>query len=67
VLDGSAIETGSLPTIVNVDHTHCITLEIDRLNSRTAARPCPREGLALRLEPDGAREDLAVVADSGLH
>jgi hypothetical protein len=66
VLNGSEIETGSLPTIVNVDHKTCITLMLDRSSNQTAARPCPREGLALRLEPDVGREDLAVIADSGL-
>lgn len=66
VLSGTDIETGSLPTIVNIDHTSCVSLELDRLSNHTTPRPCPREGLALRLEPDLGREDIAAIADSGL-
>lgn len=63
-LDGNAIETGSLPTILRIDPARCISLELDRLSNRTAARPCPPDGLALRLESGGERGDLAVLADN---
>ncbi len=61
---GEEIVTGSLPMIYHVDPTLCTSLELDRTSNATAVRPCPREGLALRLESDGGRGDLAVVADS---
>lgn len=63
-LDGSEIETGSLPTILRIDPARCISLELDRLSNRTAARPCPPNGLALRLESGGERGDLALLADN---
>lgn len=50
-----------LPVIYLVDPASCTALELDRTANRTAVRPCPREGLALRLEASGDREDLAVL------
>jgi hypothetical protein len=50
-----------LPVIYLIDPASCTALELDRTANRTAVRPCPREGLALRLEASGDREDLAVL------
>lgn len=58
------IETGSLPVIYRVDPASCVSLELDRLTNRTAARPCPPEGLALRLNAEDSRGDIAVLADN---
>ncbi len=54
--------TGSLPTIVHVDPANCTGLELDRQTNRTVVRPCPADGLALRLDNGDAREDLAILA-----
>jgi hypothetical protein len=55
-----------LPVIYLVDPASCTALELDRAANRTALRPCPREGLALRLEQGGDREDLAILTREGL-
>jgi hypothetical protein len=54
--------TGSLPTIYLVDPRSCTSLELDRQANRTVLRPCPGDGLALRLEVDDDREDLAAAS-----
>ena len=54
-------EGASLPTIYLVDPANCTALVLDRKTNRTEMRPCPQEGLALRLEPDSERESLAAV------
>jgi hypothetical protein len=59
----SAIETGSLPTIYRVDPAVCTSLELDRQSNRTVVRPCPAEGLALRLDHGDDRGDLAALTD----
>jgi hypothetical protein len=56
------LETGSLPTIYRVDAAACTSLELDRQSNRTVERPCPPEGLALRLNDGDNREDLANLA-----
>jgi hypothetical protein len=63
-LDGKSAElvTGSLPTIYRVDPASCTSLELDRASNRTIMRPCPREGIALRLDNGDDREDLAKLA-----
>lgn len=58
------IETGSLPTIYRVDPASCTSLELNRASNTTEIRPCPAEGIALRLDSDETRGDLAVVADN---
>lgn len=61
------IETGSLPTIYRVDPAACTGLELDRQSNRTIMRPCPPDGLALRLDAGDDREDLAnLTADYGM-
>lgn len=55
-----------LPVIYLIDPASCTALELDRTANRTAVRPCPPEGLALRLEPGGDREDLAVLTREAL-
>jgi hypothetical protein len=57
----SPIETGSLPTIHRVDPGACTSLELDRQSNRTVERPCPADGLALRLDNGDDREDLAIL------
>jgi hypothetical protein len=54
----------SLPTIYLVDPANCTALILDRKTNSTEMRPCPQEGLALRLEPDSERESLAAVGAS---
>jgi hypothetical protein len=56
------LERSELLTIHLVDPRSCTALELDRAANRTAVRPCPNEGLALRLEPVRPREDLAAIA-----
>lgn len=63
---GASIETGSLPTIVHIDPARCTSLELNRTFNRTAERPCPHDGLALRHEADTQRGDLALIVDSSL-
>jgi hypothetical protein len=54
-------------TVVLVDADRCTALALDRRSKLTEARPCPKDGLALRLEPDsGARGDLAVLVERQL-
>ena len=53
----------SLPTIYMVDPANCTALILDRKTNSTAMQPCPRNGLALRLEANGERESLAVASD----
>ena len=65
-LAGADIETGSLPRIYHVNPQNCVSLVLDRGTNYTAARPCPREGMALRLDTESEREDIAVIADAGL-
>jgi hypothetical protein len=50
----------TLPTIFLVDPASCTALALDRGSNSTSVRPCPKEGLALRLEPPGKREDLTI-------
>jgi len=59
---GSAIETGSLPSIHRVDQARCTSLELDRSANRILVGPCPEGGLTLRLESDSDRGDLPRVA-----
>ena len=60
----SPLETGSLPTIHRVDPAACTSLELDRQSNRTVERPCPADGLALRLDNGDDREDLAILVDN---
>jgi hypothetical protein len=62
--DTSDIVTGSLPTILRVDPSRCTSLELDRSSNRTSQRPCPADGIALRLEQGSERGDLALLADA---
>lgn len=63
---GADIETGSLPSVYRVDPRNCTSLVLNRRANYTAAQPCPREGIALRLDADSAREDIAIIADASL-
>lgn len=58
---GETLVTGSLPTIYRVDPATCTVLELDRTTNLTNQRQCPADGLALRLDGDEDREDLAVL------
>jgi hypothetical protein len=49
----------ALPTIYLVDPGNCSALHLDRQTNRTSLEPCPNSGLALRLDADDTREDLA--------
>jgi hypothetical protein len=60
--DAGVIETSSLPSIYRVDPASCTSLELDRNVNRTVVRPCPPDGLALRLDTGNAREDLVAEA-----
>jgi len=62
VLAGETLVTGSLPTIYHVDPATCTSLALDREANRTLRRPCPRDGIALRLDTGMEREDLAILA-----
>jgi hypothetical protein len=57
------IVTGSLPSVYRVDPASCTSLELDRQSNRTVVRPCPGDGLALRLDAGNDREDLALAGD----
>jgi hypothetical protein len=46
-----ALAHPELPVIYLIDPASCTALELDRTANRTAVRPCPREGLALRWRP----------------
>lgn len=63
-LVGADFETGSLPDVYHVNPQHCISLVLNREANYTAAQPCPREGIALRLDVESSREDIAVIADA---
>ncbi len=56
----------SLPTIYLVDPNTCTALMLDRKTNSTATQRCPDSGLALRLEPNSARESLAVVSEPAM-
>jgi hypothetical protein len=60
---GSVTSAVALPTIYMVDPASCTSLVLDRSSNSTTPRPCPEEGLALRLEPAEGREDLTVVLE----
>jgi hypothetical protein len=51
----------TLPTIYMVEPANCTALALDRQSNRTLLQPCPANGLALRLEPQGGREDMATI------
>ena len=53
----------SLPTIYLVDPANCTALILDRKMNSTVMKPCPEEGLALRLEANSGRESLAIAGD----
>ena len=59
----NSIVTGSLPIVYRVDPASCTSLELDRQSNRTVVRPCPGDGLALRLDAGNDREDLALASD----
>jgi hypothetical protein len=59
---GPASQQAALPTIYRVDPANCTALALERSTNETVVRPCPAQGLALRLEAEGSREDLAVAA-----
>jgi hypothetical protein len=52
----------SLPTIYMVEPANCTALALDRQSNRTLVQACPANGLALHLDPQGGREDLAILA-----
>jgi hypothetical protein len=56
----------SLPTIYLVDPANCTALILDRKTNSTVMKACPQEGLALRLEANSERENLAVVGDPAI-
>lgn len=53
----------TLPTIYLVDPVNCTALILDRKTNSTEMRPCPQQGLALRLEANSERASLAAVSD----
>jgi len=52
----------TLPTIYLVDPVNCTALILDRKTNSTEMRPCPQQGLALRLEANSERASLAAVS-----
>jgi hypothetical protein len=52
----------NLPTVYMVEPATCSALALDRQSNRTMLQPCPANGLALRVEPQGGREDMATMA-----
>ena len=63
--NAATLDTGpemALQAVLLVDPANCTALVLDRTANSTATGPCPTTGLALRLERDGTRADLA--ADS---
>jgi hypothetical protein len=52
----------SLPTIYMVEPANCTALILDRKTNSTVMQPCPRDGLALRLEANGERERVRKIA-----
>ena len=65
-LAGADFETGSLPEVYHVNPQNCISLVLNREANYTAAQPCPREGIALRLDVESTREDSAIIAEASL-
>lgn len=59
VLVSGRPQPAALPTLYLIDPANCTGLALDRATNRIAVRPCPKNGLALRLERAGGREDLA--------
>ena len=53
----------TLPTIYLVDPANCTALILDRKTNSTVMRPCPQQGLALRLKANSEPESLAAVSD----
>jgi len=51
----------AVPTIYLVDPATCTALMLDRQTNQTVVRPCPQDGLALRLQPEGRRGDLSLA------
>jgi hypothetical protein len=51
----------ALPSIYLVDPANCSALQLNRETNRTELRPCPSSGLALRLDPETPREDMAGI------
>jgi hypothetical protein len=51
----------ALPSIYLVDPANCSALQLNRETNSTELRPCPSTGLALRLDPETPREDMAGV------
>jgi hypothetical protein len=51
----------ALQAVLLVDPANCTALVLDRSANSTATGPCPPTGLALRLERDGTRADLAAA------
>jgi hypothetical protein len=56
----------ALQAMLIIHPANCSALVLDRALNSTVARPCPPGGLALRLERDGVRDDLANVAQPTL-
>lgn len=56
----------ALQAMLIIHPANCSALVLDRALNSTVIRPCPPGGLALRLERDGARDDLASVAEPTL-
>ena len=54
----------ALPSIYLVDPVNCSALQLNRETNRTELRPCPSSGLALRLDPETPREDMAGVTST---
>jgi hypothetical protein len=52
----------TLQAMLLINPANCSALVLDRTLNSTVARPCPPDGLALTLERDGTRDDLANVA-----
>lgn len=53
----------TLPTIYLVDPVNCTALILHRKTNSTEMRPCPPQGLALRLKANSERASLAAVSD----
>jgi hypothetical protein len=51
----------AVQAVLLVDPATCTALVLDRGANSTAMAPCPPTGLALQLERDGARADLAAA------
>lgn len=57
-------EAGSQTAVYHVAEERCSALVLDRAANRTTLRPCPAEGLALRLEAAGGRADRELAMDA---